>query len=369
MNILYLGYLSPDLSKGKNGTSIAGNYVQRRIISALKCLGSSVQGFVCYSGRKSGRLFEYKKALQEKDILFAPTLQVPLLRDLFYGLLCTFRIIKKRPNLIVLYNLYFFSNVLVLILSKFFRIKTILIVQDFSVGNSFKIQKRLHDHLAAFNVKYFSCVISVSQHMARYFNVPGNKSLVFQGELEPLKQVKKTEQARKSAVKIILAGALEKHNGVDVFIDNLQRIKFNFQAEIYGDGNLRDYVVEKCSRDSRINYMGTVSKKELDYLQREADFNCCFRFSIGLAERFFFPSKFFSVNSFPGFVLVNGFAGLPKEYLDIGFIVENDFSNLSWLISNAHSLSWVTTKRQSALKAYTWESILREALDICETLD
>jgi len=95
-----------------------------------------------------------------------------------------------------------------------------------------------------------------------------------------------------------------------------------------------------------------------------SDFNVCLRYAKGIDERFFFPSKFFSINCYPGFALVNEFYGLPEGFKSIGLLVDSDLENLPSLFEkNIDFLRGKTRERQDYLfSKYRWAAIFKGVL-------
>ncbi|OEY65159.1 hypothetical protein BG841_00875 [Marinobacter sp. X15-166B] len=158
---------------------------------------------------------------------------------------------------------------------------------------------------------------------------------------------------------IVFAGALEKHNGICKLLDAWKVIPDNYELIVYGKGGLKQYVAEIAQSLPNVTYRGYANKDVIHQEMMQSDFNVCFRFSDGIDERFFFPSKFFSVNCYPGFALVNNFSGLPREFQEVGFVINDDMSNIVEVLeSKVMDLKKKTVKRQEYLFGnYSWSKL------------
>ena len=263
---------------------------------------------------------------------------------------------------------YFFVNLAVLFASFLLGFKKIIIIQDYRVGNDFKFSAKFHDKVSGLFVKFYDFVLPVTDALATKLKVGKRKFSVFPGAMESSKpyQLKyNVERDRsKDSVIVLYAGALESYNGVDRLLDVWPSIKENVHLVIYGKGSLMREVEHYSQRFKNIHYKGFATKEEVHKKMLVSDFNVCLRYAKGIDERFFFPSKFFSINCYPGFALVNEFYGLPEGFKSIGLLVDSDLENLPSLFEkNIDFLRGKTRERQDYLfSKYRWAAIFKGVL-------
>lgn len=213
-------------------------------------------------------------------------------------------------------------------------------------------------------VRWFDLVAPVTAALAKELKVNANKVYVLPGAMEHTAPLVRRRSCRRDMVKVLYAGALERHNGVDKLIKAWKDVPPRFHLFIYGKGSLEKEVTQACKEANNISYMGLASKNKIHTEMLSSDFNVCFRFSSGIDERFFFPSKFFSINCYPGFSLINNFHGVPEKYRELGGLVDNDLNNLACILNKADTyLDNKTAERQGFLYSrYQWSIVLREIL-------
>jgi len=365
MKVLFLGHFS-NYNCVRSGASAAGDAVQRKIVRSLEgldfCDVSAISQRPARSWPKDKLLFSKSK---DKYAIYPSIINFAFLRDLCFGLSCFVHILKLRPNKVVQYNSYLFVNIFVILASLFIKFEKIVIVQDYRVVGDFKLVSRLHDKIAGRFVRFYSFVIPVTDALAKELKLRENQFSVFPGALEhdglldspndfPVLQ-------ENSTLTILYAGALERHNGVDKLIRAWRLAPNNANLLIYGRGTLEKEVSDADRDCENVSYLGFASKEEIHAKMLTSDFNVCFRFSDGLDERFFFPSKFFSINCYPGFALINEFCGLPDGFKEIGILVDPDLSNLPDILNMGSSvLSNKTRERQNYLYSnFRWSVFLK----------
>lgn len=370
MNVLFIGHFS-QLEDVRRGASAAGDSVQRKIIDSLRRLQDCKVSAISQRSSQAwpkGHFFLFHS--EDRYATFPMILNVPLVRDFWFGVICFVYIFRHRPDRVVQYNSYFFVNVFVLLASVFSGHKSIAIVQDHRVGSSFKFSSRIHDKISSIFLRYFWRVVPVSEALSDCLGLSSQKSFVFPGAMEHEAPIKGKITAQTGVLSteiftVLYAGALEKHNGIDKLVDFWPSVPENFHLVIYGRGSLEKYVIDASLVSPNVCFRGFASKDDIHFQMISSDFNICFRFGDGIDERFFFPSKFFSVNCYPGFSLVNDFHGVPSCYSSMGSIIYNDLSNLvDVLTSDRNTLSRITDSRQRYLfDEYNWTKFLAKVVN------
>jgi hypothetical protein len=331
--ILFVGHFSSKCATQNFASSAAGDIVQKEIISSINSSESVNEShYIAQEPMASWPKGPLYVQGSETDEGHHPSfLNIPVLKSIIFCIQIFVLIIIFRPNIIIQYNSYFFEN-LVLKFSTLFGTKVACIIQDVRIGNAFKRMAVFQDYLANKILKSFDYVVPVSKPLAEYLCLEPSKYEVFEGGGTSfghhLKVINNLENFA------VFAGALESHNGIDKLVDYWDRESIEMPLHIMGRGTLTGYI-ERISNEScnNIFYHGYKSQEEVLKFQEKAKFNFCFRYSIGLNQDYFFPSKFFNIGLCQGGVICNQFNGLPNELKNEIFIANEDFSNLGEILS------------------------------------
>ncbi|QSZ40926.1 glycosyltransferase [Sulfurimonas aquatica] len=75
-----------------------------------------------------------------------------------------------------------------------------------------------------------------------------------------------------SKINFLYSGTLSKHKGIDTVVKAFKSLENqNFILNIYGDGPLREYVIEEIKNENNINFFGSYSKEDTKKLIKEND--------------------------------------------------------------------------------------------------
>ncbi len=361
--------------------SPAGDQVQYEIIESIKkvvpsveILAISMQPVVTWP-----RGVLLKRGHISFGIVFVGFLNIPVIKHLIFSMGILYHLIKTSPELCIQYNSYFFENISLFVYRIINpRVKISIIIQDVHINKYSSLDafmkgglKYIFEFFSMRTAKLADCVVAISDAILEDFQFDKYSSFVFPGGVtsfaQPmLKVVLKCNDRQKYAV---FAGALEPHNGVNKIIDAWLYQEIPYVLHIFGRGSLSSYAESASLRSSYIIYHGFQNDSIVRDFQKFAHWNICLRYSIGLDERYFFPSKFFNSACAPGHLIVNRFYGLPNALLDHLLIVDLDLSNLSYLISKSSDDERINDKvnmrRDIVVKAFSWSACLNDILNRC----
>lgn len=365
--LAFIGKFDVESRYKDKGVSVAGAEVQKRIISELFKLEKEgeVLAFASQTGQSWPKGVFCIPSKSENGVTYLTTFNVPFIRDFFFALQCLFIFFKHKPVKIIQYNPFPISSLAIIFIKIIFRTRVMIIIQDVALGSGFNWIRQLQDKFSCSLIKYFDRVFPVSQKVATKFGVPANKVTLVKGAMEHNHPYSPEgyEFSNKQICNIVVAGYLSEYNGLKKLMDALPSLPIDLCFHVIGDGPLASDIEKISLIDNRLKFYGKQSKSFTTRIQSSADANVCLRYGKGLSEEYFFPSKFFSVNCFTGFVIVNDFYGIPEGYKKIGFLVDQDLSNLGQLISNLNDLRYITSLRQEYLfKNYNWESIVQDMI-------
>ena len=359
--VLLVGHFSSEGACKNKAASIAGDLVQLQMIKeSQKILGKkfkyiSLEPCQCWP---TGPLW-VNGTQDGDDGFFPPVLNLPLLKGLLFSLFVFFYSLKINPNIIVQYNSYLFENIAVLLLKYVIRSKVVIVMQDVRLGSAFSKISAIYDKVSNLLVKHFDLVIPVSRKLAYDLNLHADQYYIFLGGVtEPgLKMLGFDRYTEEYAV---FAGALEPHNGIDKLLSAWVEQSLNVDLHIFGRGSLSDLVRQVASAHNNIIYHGFLPQDTVAGWQAAAKFNICLRYSEGLEEEYFFPSKIFNIACCPGLLICNSFKNLPSLFLnDLGMLC-NDLSNLKMLENIEPNLIAESAKARRRLitNNHSWLAIL-----------
>ncbi|APR71769.1 hypothetical protein [Acinetobacter haemolyticus] len=348
-----------DFQRGYNKSSVsaAGDLVQKQIFESIECSGEK-KYFVAISPAPvwpKGPLFI--KGSKQDDGKFISYLNLPVLRELIFSL-CILMSLGKAST-VIQYNSYFFTNLVIILFKRILNYKSIIILQDYRIGSLFSKKDLIADKFASKLLKYFDGYVPITNKFVEHFNLDAAKSVVFPGAIT-VHGIDSLDQIENIVVEsfAVYAGALEKHNGVKKLVDQWVNQNIEIPLHIFGRGNLQGYI--ESLNNKNIIFHGFKSSAEVYSWQVRAKYNFCFRFSDGLDEEFFFPSKFFNLVCYKGQLVVNDFKNLPNDLKPYLLIVEDDLSNLSVVLKITDTN---VDQKIDAISKYQWKFPIANVLN------
>ena len=358
---LFIGKFSESGASQNKFASAAGDLVQQQIIYELKTLLPTQ--IVHYISMEPNRVFPggnlFSAGAYDHNGEFIPYINLPIVKNIIYAIKIFRYCLRLRPGLVIQYNSYLFENISILLYRYLFGAKVCQIVQDVRVGAEFSWLAREQDRLANKLLKRFDYVLPITQAVADKFMLDSGKYHIFHGGVTR----RGFELAEsKSNIKpfAVFAGALERHNGVDKLIRFWNDRSPNLDLHIFGRGSLASLVAASSIGNQRIKYHGFQSQDEIMKWQRIAKFNFCFRYSDGLQEDYFFPSKFFDLACAPGLLIVNKFKNLPIFMMECDGVVDSIDELEKFVLLPDNEVKKISNHRRAlVLRWGTWNSTLR----------
>ncbi len=78
-------------------------------------------------------------------------------------------------------------------------------------------------------------------------------------------------ERRDGPVRFLFVGQIEKHKGIQLLLESLEDVKFNFELHIAGEGSLSEYVTNWARTDKRVLYHGFISLDNINELMADSD--------------------------------------------------------------------------------------------------
>lgn len=376
MKAAFVGHFAPFSQALDQASSNASNQVQRQIFLELSNLCGR-DSTVCYVMAPCpywprGPLIS--RSLNENSIEFIGYLNLPVIKHLVFALRLLVRLFIVRPRLCLQYNSYLFEN-LALMLFRFCHCGSSLaiIIQDIfvTVGESILSKRWLQSFVQRISLlisKRFDMIVPISSEIIQDFHFIPSKCLVFQGGITEFAiQIMSGQDEQLSEIGVF-AGALEPYNGIDRLIDQWLAGDIVHPLHVFGRGSLETYVIRSVKYSDRIIFHGFQPEQVILEWQRKARWNFCLRYSAGLNQKYFFPSKLFNIICAPGAVIVNDFHALPESLRGYLCVIQDDLSDLAVCLAGASALldaNCVRTRREIVRFTHDWRWCISQILQTC----
>ncbi|ERS11289.1 hypothetical protein Q673_11175 [Marinobacter sp. EN3] len=328
MSYFFVGAFSdPNLPEFRG--SAAGAKVQLEIIDALETKFGKGECFIMpeVPSWPRGRLFVPPSV--DGKVRYLPIINLFFLKKPFFFMLLFLYFARFRPSLTFHYNASISGQIFSL-LSRAFSSKSVLILQDVHCdpGFSFPVLFNPKRFLGFIDSKLlpvsFDFYVPITESCVFDFDLPATRCHVFSGAVLTTYLQESQRYLRMPLEDFsVFAGALEEYNGVDILVKSWPSPGIlEHRLHIFGGGSLEPLVREMAIKNNNIVFYG-FSPPELvrDHASR-ASFNFCLRYSRGLNQSYFFPSKFFDLICFNGILVCNRFLNIPEgfdpylEYID-----------------------------------------------------
>jgi hypothetical protein len=365
MKTAFVGHFAPISQALEQASSVAGNQVQRQIFHEVsqQCGVERTACFVMTPQPFWPRGPLISRSMTEGRIEFIGYLNLPVLKHLIFALRLLVRLLVARPQLCLQYNSYLLENLALLLFRLCHRGSALaIIIQDIHVVTGVSLLSKqglrsLSERTSLRLAKRFDMIVPISSAIVADFHFPPSKSVVFQGGItEFALQIKHGAEQPLEEIGVF-AGGLERHNGIDRLVDQWLASSIEQPLHVFGRGSLERHVKQAAQQSNRIVFHGLQPENVVLAWQLKARWNFCLRYSLGLNQTYFFPSKLFNILCAPGAVVVNDFYALPETVRDYVCVVSDDLSDLAEHLPAAASLSspdCVRVRRELVLSKHSW---------------
>ncbi len=359
--VFFIGHFSCEGAHINRFASAAGDAVQNQIVSdGYLVAGGDAFFFLSMSPEQvwpKGRFFVRSK----KTALgrFIGYINLPFIKNIFFMIQIILSGIRYKPAIILQYNSYLFENIAVWALAKLTKARSCLILQDVKSGSAFNRLARTYDKLGNKTIGCYDFYVPITSRLVLDLDLPPDRCWVFPGGVtkegyDLLEEPLSTQEYG------VFAGALESYNGIEELLTSWTNATNNIELKIFGRGSAEGLVKDYCRVHKNITYYGFASQDEVREQQAAARYIFCLRYSKGIEEEYFFPSKFFNACCFPGILIVNDFKNLPDFMRGLhGF--QPDLSRLRDVFSlSLEDIRLEAALRRSAVEAHaSWSGILK----------
>lgn len=363
MAVVFVGAFNPithDMSKSSSG---AGAKVQYEIIRAISNTDPELKSFVLQELRTWPFNSFFIKGKFLDGINFLPMVNFVVLKSILFSLYVFCHLLFSSPSKVYFYNTTPSMNFLMFVLGLVRRNQVkILIIQDLHAPRKLTLNafwrldrtiQYLFFKLTRFSFNYF---IPITKQLGEHLSFPKDRCYPFLGGVLDGYAGEESDCVKNIAV---FAGALEKYNGVDYLLTAWSRLAQPMELHIFGTGSLSEMVTSYSKGNSNIIYHGFQTPNLVKKYIECASINFCFRYSRGLEQEFFFPSKFFDVVSNRGLVVCNRFKNLPEELEASIYFVDDEFSNFNSIIQNLDTLpSFYNERTKIVSNKFSWSCMI-----------
>lgn len=373
MKAVFIGHFAPYSKALDLASSSAGNQVQRQIIQDFSdlCAPNRTACYVMMPQPFWPRGPLIVKSHIENTIDFIGYLNVPVLKHIIFALRILTRMLVIRPQLCLQYNSYLFENLVLLLYRLCIRRSVVaIIIQDIHdfAGASMLSKSKVRSVFERASLslsKRFDMIVPISSAIIKDFQLDASKCFVFQGGITKFAAQVMCGQEKQLEEIGVFAGGLEPHNGIDRLVDQWLASGIEQKLHVFGRGSLEGHVQQAALTSDRIVFHGFQPEHVVLDWQRKARWNFCLRYSLGLNQAYFFPSKFFNILCAPGSVVVNDFYALPGTVRDHVCIIKDDLSNLAVCLLSATDLSSpesVDARREIVRSKHSWRSCIGQII-------
>lgn len=328
MSIIFVGStVDRETLKTLKDASVAGNkmelgFVQGFLDNEIPTVAVSVEAHGMWKMNHQP-IFVKGKYLKagDADIKTVPYINIPVVKQI----LIVNNLKKKLKELIsaggysgatlMVYNTMTIFAKPVLDIARREGLKCIAVIADLPIKNKKSFIRKWEDARQVNAISKFDALIPLTEHIARDF-APDTPYCVVEAGCNPNDYAAQQEEGLPEGVKtIVFSGTLNELSGVELLLDAMRLVKEpGIVLNIYGDGPLKQYVVEKSKNSSNVNYLGRIANDQMMKIQSKASLLVCPRKSDEFTTKYTFPSKVLEYICAGVPVLANRLAGIPAEY-------------------------------------------------------
>jgi len=314
----------------------------------------------------------FSRGIVEKKVRQIGFLNLPLLKHFTFSLGLFFYLVRVRPDLVVIYNSFFFQN-LVLRIYKFLwpEQKIAIFVQDvLPVGRGFRSIQRFLDKKSLSLTSAFDLVLPISEYVTNDFNITA-PSLIIRGGITKkiIDRFSRKASNNKKIRRVVFAGALESHNGVDRLINIWPKLNLDIELHVFGKGSLESKVLAATKNFPKIKYHGFIDHDAIQAFVADSEFVIVLRYDSNIESKYFFPSKFWEAMASHATVICNAFICFPDDLKKFCLMVDDDLSNLgAELEKNGDKFDQETNtlRRNYVIGNCTWAAHIKRMLSHLE---
>lgn len=368
---LFIGAFSIPESDKFQG-SAAGAKVQMEIIDGLRDHVESLSAAVMPEIPSWPKGPLWSRSQSRGVTRFFPIVNIFIVKRIFFFLLLMKVFFEDRPTVIVQYNASI-PGMLFSLVARLLSSRSVLVLQDVHAPSSFvwrdalnpvKLVWMIYAKLLRVSFDYY---IPITSACVKDFSLNSERCLVFPGGvLKDYLEAARVQRAVDKEFYAVFAGALQEYNGIDLLARRWPKPEvLNCKLHIFGRGALEQEITRICEKNSNLIFHGHKEPALIDSYTSNAKFNFCLRYSRGINQQYFFPSKFFDLISMSGRLICNKFDNIPHGLERYITFIGDDLEELVGILTDGEDLSEVEYFRKiEKLEAcFTWSSCFSKFFD------
>lgn len=186
-------------------------------------------------------------------------------------------------------------------------------------------QKNLFSMLSNYLIAKSDAYIFLSEFMNQKINKSNKNYVIVEGVVDKTIIPEKKEIIDEEVKKCMYAGALAEKYGVKKLVDAFVSMNNeNYILDIYGYGELENYIEEIANQYTNINYYGLVSNQEIVEIEKKMDILINPRPSDEMFTLYSFPSKNMEYLSSGTAMLCTRLKCIPQEYHKYMYFIDDE---------------------------------------------
>jgi glycosyltransferase involved in cell wall biosynthesis len=296
---------------------------------------------------------------------------------------------KNEEKVIICFNAFPDIALPALIVAKLMRIKnirTVSLLADLPIdvvkrGLISNVARKVEEFATKICIKRFDGLVVLNKNAITEF-APKSNYIVVDGGFDKDDTPNSpcggqwNHLSEDEPLRVVFSGAVVKYNGIVNLIEAAKLVKNpRFRLEIYGNGELADYILQNSKVDDRIKYMGTVTNTEMIKIQQEAALLVNPRPVNDSVSRVTFPSKMIEYLLSGTPVVTTKLNGFTEDYLNHMFVFKSethhDMANTIDCILNADKKELIrkaSSAREFILNNKNWDEQTKKVIDFLDDL-
>ena len=286
------------------------------------------------------RLFWFVPNETVNDVRYSyiPMVNLRIIKNITVFIACFFKVLfwclgrlgKKRVLITDVLNVT--TTTAAVLACKITFTKTIGIVTDMPnllVATTEKEKMSLNSKLVFNSIRRLSGLILLTEQMNQVINKTNRPYIIMEGLVDiNMTQSKNDLQSKDNKQIILYAGGLFEKYGIKKLIEGFKKLQHkNAELHLYGVGPMVEDIKKYSQQDSRIIYKGMVANEIVVDAQLKATLLVNPRSSKEEFTKYSFPSKNMEYMASGTPVLTTPLPGMPKEYYDFVYILEDEDEN------------------------------------------
>lgn len=330
-------------STSKKKASIAPQVFDTLVLKGLKNNKSisldvfSFPPLASYPGsKKIGWALLKEEIFAGLDTNWLPAINLPFIKQICYAMssfiFCSVWLIKNRKEndkQIVMYSSYFAIALPIIFLSNFAKFKFTSVLTDIPLPNingmssKLKFLDKLFIKITEYTQSKFDKYVFLTKHMNTLINTQNKPYIIIEGICDPEIFKHHIDKQFNSKKAIMYAGALNKNLGIPLFLEIFSELEDDIEFWIFGSGDYEREVLNASKFNPRIRFYGKVNRETVLNYEKKASLLINLRNPEQEFTKYSFPSKTIEYMSSGTPLLSTKLAGIPCEYYDYIFTVEN----------------------------------------------